>query len=565
MFTKSSFGLLAGLGLTVIVACASTRSAFAPPDLVIIAHTVTLDPAHPTVEAVASRDGVIVAVGTRAEIEALVDPERTDVHVFSGATVYPGFTDSHVHLEGVGREQLELNLKGTQSLGELLERVASEAATRAPGDWITGRGWIESRWDPPEFPTRFQLDAVAQEHPVWLRRVDGHGAVANSLALRIAGIDERTVAPPGGEILKDDQGRVTGMILDAAQILVERKVPRDTAASARRALVEGSRLYVSRGWTEAQLAGTTGARAELIRDLVDSGDIELRIYNQIYGPGPDVDALLLSGPIGDQPFAKYTRRGIKVSYDGALGSGGAALLEDYADRPGNGLLNDHLDRDVATMLDAALHRGIQVEVHAIGDRANRHVLDLFEAAFARVPAASRRIPEPRFRIEHAQILSPEDLPRFAALGVIPSMQASHAITDLHFAPARLGADRLAGAYAWRALIDSGCHVAGGSDAPVEAGDPMVEFYAAVGRRDLEGFQGADWHPELAVNREEALKMLTIWAAEAAFQEQWRGTIEVGKACDLTLLDRDILEIPLEQIPSTRCVMTVVGGKVVYQR
>ncbi|MEM7260959.1 MAG: amidohydrolase [Planctomycetota bacterium] len=550
-------------GLFWAVACTLTPEGGPVPDAIFVADRIyTLDPEQPTVEAIACRDGVIVALGSADEIRALAG-SATQLVENSGAVLFPGFTDSHMHLEGVGRENLELNLKGTDSLGALLRIIADEAAQRPDGEWITGRGWIESKWSPPEFPTRFDLDAVSPNHPVWLRRVDGHGSIANSRALGLAGINTDTVAPPGGEIVKRD-GKVTGMILDAAQILVERKIPRVNAASARRALIEGARVYARRGWTAVQIAGTDAKTADLIQELVASGEIPIRIYNQIYGPGQDATELISNGPSGTDAFSRYTRRGIKVSYDGALGSGGAALLDPYDDRPGNGLLNDHLDRDMARMLEGALRSGVQVEIHAIGDRSNRHVLDLYEAAFHKVPIAERAVPDPRFRIEHAQILHPDDIPRFAELGVIPSMQASHAITDLHFARSRLGTERLKGAYAWRTLVDSGCIIPGGSDAPVEAGEPLVEFYAALTRKDLDGHSAPHWFPELALEREEALRTLTEWAAYAAFEEKWRGTLAVGKACDLTGFDRDLMTVEADQIPSSRCVLTVVGGDVVYR-
>ncbi|MEE8143748.1 MAG: amidohydrolase [Planctomycetota bacterium] len=521
----------------------------------------TLNPQQTAARAVAARDGVIVFVGATKNVHKWVGPE-TRVIDLDGAIGIPGLTDAHMHLSGVGRETMTLNLKGTESLTDLLRHIEDQRKKINPGEWIVGRGWNETHWTPPEFPTRHDLDAVAPKNPVWLSRVDGHGAVANSEALRLAGITAATQDPPGGEILRSADGEATGMLLDNAQDLVSRHLPSRGKDFLRRSLVRGAREYASRGWTAVQIAGTSWNESELIETLVAQNEIPLRVYNAIMGPGADAERLLNHGPTGIGRDSDFTRRTIKVSLDGALGSGGAALLENYSDRPGSGFLK-HTDEVLLPMLEKALRRGIQVEVHAIGDRANRHILDLYEETFRRVPVSERKVADPRWRVEHAQIVSPVDIPRFARLKVIPSMQPSHAITDLHFAPSRLGAKRLEGAYAWRSFLDHGCIIPGGSDAPVEAGEPMVEFYAAVARRDLKGFSGPGWHPEQAISRKEALKMLTLWPAQAAFEEAWRGSIELGKACDLTFLSRDPLAVPLDEIPRIRCRMTVVAGKVVY--
>lgn len=556
-------GLLAASFLGLSFGC-GTPSQRHPAELVLLGANVHTFSPHASGEAIAILRGQIEAVGTNDEVRAWIGPDTRVVDLL-GATVLPGFTDSHMHLSGVGAELMTLDLKGTDSLQEFLARVSERVRTTEPGEWIVGRGWIESEWDPPVFPTRQDLDLIANDRPIWLRRVDGHAAIANSFALRVGGIDRDTVAPPGGEIVKDARGEPTGMILDRAMVFIDRKAPRTDEATLRRQLIEGARQYVARGWTGVQIAGVHGDELQLIEELVASGEIPLRVYVAVYGPGEDADRLLSDGPRGLDPKSRFTVRGIKVVYDGALGSGGAALLEPYADPDleGRGLLNDHLDPDMKAMLERALRRGVQVQVHAIGDRANRHVLDLYEAAYAAVPPDERAVADPRFRIEHAQILHSDDIPRFAELGVIPSMQASHATTDLHFALDRLGTERLAGAYAWRSLRDTGAVIAGGSDAPVEVGDPRLELYAATTRRDLKGRQGEHWHPEQALTREEAIRSLTEWPAYAAFQESWRGTIAPGMAADLTVLDRDPLRVPLDDLPRLSVVMTIVGGDVVY--
>jgi predicted amidohydrolase YtcJ len=318
------------------------------------------------------------------------------------------------------------------------------------------------------------------------------------------------------------------------------------------------------GWTQIQDPGQTWAHVERLRRLYGEGKIKLRIYQAIRGPGPDADRLIAQGASIGEFEGRLTIRTIKAYVDGALGSRGALLLAPYSDAPTvQGLLVTDLDA-FRPMLAAALRRGIQVETHAIGDSANRLLLNLYADAFKAVPEAERGVKQPRWRDEHAQVLAPAEIGRFAQIGVIPSMQPSHAIGDLFFAPSRLGPQRLRGTYAWRSLLRTGVVIPAGSDAPVELGEPMIEFYAAVARKDTSGFQGADWHPEEAVSRPEALKMLTIWPAYAAFEENERGSIEVGKWADLTVLSADIMRIPEHEILTTRCVMTVIGGEVFYE-
>ena len=300
----------------------------------------------------------------------------------------------------------------------------------------------------------------------------------------------------------------------------------------------------------------------LLKNLYGAGKIKLRIDLALLGPSDDTKRLLAEGSTLEAFDGRFTCRAIKVSFDGALGSKGAALLEKYSDYDTAGFLKWR-EEDLLPMFEEALRKGIQVWTHAIGDRANREILNFYEKAFQYVPPEQRKIREPRWRVEHAQILAPSEIPRFAQLGVIPSMQPSHAIGDLHFAASRLGLKRLEGAYAWRSLIQAGSIIPGGSDAPVERGEPMIEFYAAVARKDLKGFSGEGWHPEQAVSREQALKMFTIWSAYSVFKENERGSIEPGKLADLTVLSQDIMKIPESEILKTKCVMTVINGEVVY--
>jgi len=544
------------LGLALLAGCAREPA----PDLILHGATFhTLDAARPTASAVAIRAGRLVAVGDAAELLALAGP-ATRRHDLGGAVVYPGFTDAHAHLEGIGRRELEFNLEGTASLADLQARLAARVAAAPPGAWIVGRGWIETRWQPADFPTRADLDRVAPDHPVYLTRADGHASVVNSSALAIAGIDRTTAAPAGGAILRDAsparKGEPNGMLIDAAQMLVAERIPPQGAdlASALRA---GLAREVALGWTGVHDAGVAGSTLEQLRALCASGALPLRWYGALDAPSDDAARLLAQGPSASECDGRITLRAFKFYMDGALGSRGAALLAKYADADGDGLLRNE-PATLAGWYARALAAGVQVWTHAIGDRGNRLVLDLYAQALAGSPKGAAR-----WRIEHAQVISPADLPRFAALGVIPSMQPSHAIGDLFFAPQRLGTERLAGAYAWRALIDSGAIVPAGSDAPVEQGDPRIEFYAAVARRSLDGQQLAGWHPELAMTRAEALRALTRWPAYAAFEEAERGSIEVGKRADLTVFDRDLLTVPEPEILQAQVVLTMVGGEVVH--
>jgi predicted amidohydrolase YtcJ len=515
-------------------------------------------------QAVAVKADKIVFVGTNEDAQKFIGA-NTRVVDLKGSTVLPGFTDSHQHLSGVGFREMTLNLENTTSLDDLLAKLKARVDQAKPGAWITGRGWIETHWTPAVFPTRWDLDKVSPNNPVILGRADGHGAVANSAALKLAGVDKNTPNPFGGEISKDkESSEPNGMLLDSAQGLVRRRVPDTTPEEAERAVVLGVKRDIELGWTQIQDAGGSFAEVDIFKKLYAAGTIKLRIYKAVYGPGPNATRLINEGPTIGAFGNRLTVRSIKVVSDGALGSRGAALLGPYSDAPDTSGFLTVKAEELRPMLVNALRKGIQVETHAIGDKANRFILDEYEAALKAVPASERKVAEPRWRVEHAQIVNPEDIPRFAKLGIIPSMQPSHAIGDLFFAPKRLGIERLAGAYAWESFIKSGIVVPGGSDAPVERGEPMIEFYAAVARKDQKGFSGEGWHPEEAVTREQALKMFTIWPAYAAFEEKMRGTIEVGKLADLTILSADIMTIPAPEILKTRCVMTVINGEIVYE-
>ena len=521
----------------------------------------TVTEKQPDAEAVAVKTNRIVFVGSNEDAKKFHAAKIVDLH---GRTMVPGFTDSHCHIFGIGEREMRLNLEGTNSREDFLGRVKERVDKTGPGKWITGRGWIETFWKPPQFPTRQDLDKIAPNNPVFLTRADGHASIANSAALKIARIDKNTVDPFGGQILRKN-GEPNGMLLDNAQDFVARNIPKPTEGEREEALLRGIDREIKLGWCEIQNAGSHKEDVDLIRKAFENEKIKIRFVNAVYGPGEDAQNFLREGPTVNAFDHHFTQRTIKVLVDGALGSRGAALLKPYSDAPETSGFLTEKPEDLRPMFEDALRRGVQVETHAIGDRANRLILDLYEQAFKAAPPDERKIREPRWRIEHAQIVDPNDIPRFAKLGVIPSMQPSHAISDLFFAPARLGMERLIGAYAWQSFIKSGCIIAGGSDAPVERGEPMIEFYAAVARKSIRGESGEGWHPEQAVSRENALRMFTIWPAYAAFQEKDKGSIEVGKLADFTVLSQDIMKIPEMEILETRNEMTVIGGEIIYAR
>jgi predicted amidohydrolase YtcJ len=533
-----------------------------PVDLLLCNGNIyTVNEKMPHAEAVAVKNDRIVFVGSNEDAKKFHGKRTIDLHKH---TVVPGLTDSHCHIFGIGERELGLNLEGTNTLEDFLAKVKARSDQTPPDKWIVGRGWIETFWKPPKFPTRQDLDSIAADHPVFLTRADGHAAVTNSAALKIAKIDKNTPDPFGGEILKDKTtGEPTGILLDNAQDLVKKNIPKATAAEREQALLTGINREIGLGWCEIQNAGSHKDDVDLIKKVYGGGKAKIRFVNCVYGPGEDAQDFLKEGATLNSFDHHFTQRTIKVVFDGALGSRGAALLKPYDDAPGTSGYLTEKPEELKPMFEEALRRGIQVETHAIGDRANRTILDLYEAALKAVPPDQRSIKEPRWRVEHAQIVDLVDIPRFKKLGVIPSMQPSHAISDLFFAPARLGMDRLAGAYAWQSFLRQGSIICGGSDAPVERGEPMIEFYAAVARKSIKGESGDGWHPEQAISREDALKMFTLWPAYAAFEEKDKGSIEVGKLADFTVLSRDTMKIPEPEILKTRSEATIIGGEIVY--
>ena len=547
--------------LAILFTSCSENQSCKSADVVLINSTIyTLNDSAPNAQAVAFLGDTLVFVGSNA-LSKEYQCNDAKVIDLKGSYVYPGFVDSHAHLKGIGHRENSLNLQGIDSLKEMLTTVEIFSNGIQPGEWVVGRGWIEKVWPEKRFPTRYELDRFSSDKPVILERADGHAVVVNSLALELAGISSESNDPHGGRIEKDKNGEPTGMLIDKATSLVEKLIPKTTKQEDKRDLKAGIDRNVSLGWTQVQIAGGTFSDIEILEEIKEEGNLLQRVYFAV-SAGEPAETLLRLGPKLD-PEHMLTVRGIKLYADGALGSRGAALLEKYEDQDTTGLLI-FTKEETLPVLEEALKKGIQIQTHAIGDKGNRITLDWYQEAFNSIVDEERKVIDPRWRIEHSQIITKEDQIRFRDMEIIASMQPSHAIGDLHFAPSRLGMQRVGNGYVWRNLIDLGVVVAGGSDAPVEIGDPRIEFYAAVARKDLDGFYDKGWHLEQAVTREEALKMFTIWPAFAAFQEDINGTIEVGKLADLTIFSKDIMKVPEEEILEAQVVMTIVNGKIVFE-
>ena len=547
--------------LAILFTSCSENQSCKSADVVLINSTIyTLNDSAPNAQAVAFLGDTLVFVGSNA-LSKEYQCNDAKVIDLKGSYVYPGFVDSHAHLKGIGHRENSLNLQGIDSLKEMLTTVEIFSNGIQPGEWVVGRGWIEKVWPEKRFPTRYELDRFSSDKPVILERADGHAVVVNSLALELAGISSESNDPHGGRIEKDKNGEPTGMLIDKATSLVEKLIPKTTKQEDKRDLKAGIDRNVSLGWTQVQIAGGTFSDIEILEEIKEEGNLLQRVYFAV-SAGEPAETLLRLGPKLD-PEHMLTVRGIKLYADGALGSRGAALLEKYEDQDTIGLLI-FTKEETLPVLEEALKKGIQIQTHAIGDKGNRITLDWYQEAFNSIVDEERKVNDPRWRIEHSQIITKEDQIRFRDMEIIASMQPSHAIGDLHFAPSRLGMQRVGNGYVWRNLIDLGVVVAGGSDAPVEIGDPRIEFYAAVARKDLDGFYDKGWHLEQAVTREEALKMFTIWPAFAAFQEDINGTIEVGKLADLTIFSKDIMKVPEEEILEAQVVMTIVNGKIVFE-
>jgi predicted amidohydrolase YtcJ len=510
----------------------------------------TADPSRPRATAMAIRGDRILAVGE--DVSAYLD-ERTRHIDVKGATIVPGFIDSHGHLAGLGQSLRMVDLRAARSEQDAAMRVAQAARGRAAGEWILGRGWDQTFWDGSGFPTLQSLDKLVPDHPVYLTRVDGHAAWVNSKALAAADLNAATKDPPGGRILRDSLGRPAGVLIDRAQNLVSRRIPPLPASELESLLERASRECVRLGLTTVHDAGVGSSELSAYRSLIAKDKLPLRVYAMIHGEGELWNEYLNKGP---EVSDRLTVRSIKLMADGALGSRGAALQKPYSDEPANSGLLILTRADIERVAGAALQAGLQVNTHAIGDRANRAVLE----AYAAVLGGEN---DRRFRIEHAQVVSPADFDLFAKYSLIASMQATHATSDMRWAEQRLGAARLSGAYAWKKLLDRDVVVANGSDFPVESPDPLLGSYASVTRQDRGGKPAGGWLAAEKMSREEALRSWTWAGAYAAFEETRKGTLAPAKLADFVVLSRDIMTIPAAEIPSVRVKRTVVGGVTVW--
>ncbi len=521
-------------------------------DLVIEnAQIYTVNPAQPQATAIAVKGTRILAVGPDAVTAIGPNTRRIDA---KGATIVPGLIDSHVHMHGLGDILQSFDLRAVKSIAQVAAIVKDAAAKATHGEWIEGRAWDETNWG-GQFPTAGSLTAAAPDNPVFLKRVDGHAAWVNRKALEAARITRDTKDPPGGKIIRDAKGEATGVLIDRAQSLVASKIPAPTQAQVDRAIARAAQECAKLGLTTVHDAGMGQAELIAYRKLIAEHRFPTRVYAMIGGPGPLWQEYQRKGPeIGEQ----LTVRSIKLMADGAMGSRGAAFWQPYSDDPGNtGLLILSKDQIEAVARDA-VKAGFQVNTHAIGDRGNRETLDAYAAAL-------KGPNDKRFRVEHAQVIAPEDFVKFQKYSIIASMQPTHATSDMGWAADRLGPERVKGAYAWQTLLKLGVHLASGSDFPVELANPIDGFYAAVTRQDKHGKPVAGWFPEQRLTREEALRSFTLEGAYAAFEEGSKGSLEAGKVADFVMLSADIMTIPAPEILKTRVTMTVVGGKIVHQQ
>jgi predicted amidohydrolase YtcJ len=548
----------------------------------------TMDEKMNVAEALATRGGRIVAIGAQNDLQGIVRAKQ--VVDLGGMTVLPGFIDAHAHLMSLGVAKLTVDLVGVRSETAVAGLVEQRIRKSEPGQWVRGRGWDQNLWSTKRFPTHQILDKIAPNNPVYLVRIDGHAAWINKKALEIAGISSQTPDIVGGQIVRDASGNPTGLFVDNAMGLVNKFLPPPSVKESEEAIKLAIGEFLQYGIVCMDDMGVDSKDIEVYKNLIDRKEFPFRVYAAIDGPGDTWDQYTkktatnpAKGPLIGYGDNRLWVRTIKLYVDGALGSRGAALLEPYSDDAGNRGLTVTDEKSLIQVVEEALNNGFQVCTHAIGDRANSIILNVYEAALKNHPGA-----DPRLRVEHAQVVSLDDIPRFKQLGVIPSMQPTHCTSDMYWAEARLGATRILGAYAWRSLLNTGVIIPGGSDSPVENPNPILGIYAAVTRQDLEGRPGNaqdvrsffqlssegvrdsaafenGWYASQTMTREEAVRAYTNWAAFAAFQERLLGSLEKGKLADFVILSKDIMKIAPNEIPTTVVEKTIVGGTLVYAR
>ena len=552
---------IAAVTLLLSFAALTVRPVHAQPaDLIVVnARVYTADDARPLADAFAVRNGMVAFVGSSREARALAGT-NTRVVDLAGRTVIPGMVDAHAHFSGLAQTLRVVDLVGVTSYDELIRRVTERAATLPKGSWVEGRGWDQNQWADGQWPTHDKLSAAVPDHPVSLVRVDGHAALVNAAAMRAANITAATVDPLGGRLLRGANNTPTGVLVDNAETLVNRVIPPLGQAETRKLLLEAQTEMHRFGLTGVHDAGAGRSMIDLYEEIAKAGELDLRLYTMISDDSAAIAHYFGVGPRSSLYNGRVWVRAIKLYSDGALGSRGAALLEPYSDEPTTSGLLVSPPAHIQEVAERALQRGFQVNSHSIGDRGNRVVLDAYQNALDRFPKADHR-----FRIEHAQIIHYSDIPRFAELGVIPSMQASHQTSDMYWAGKRLGPERLLGAYAWRSLLNTGVIIPNGSDFPVEYVNPLISFHAAIARQDANNYPVGGWFPDQRMTRDEALKSMTLWPAYSAFQEKELGSLSVGKHADFVVLDQDIMRVAPELVLKTQVISTWVAGRTVYER
>jgi predicted amidohydrolase YtcJ len=502
--------------------------------------------------------GKVIAVGTSRQVAAKAPKaKRIDMQ---GRTVLPGLIDAHGHVFGLGEQLTQLDLAGSATLADALKAATAYAAANPSHAWLRGRGWNQEIWKLGRFPTAAELDAVVKDRPIWLERVDGHAAWANTRAMQLAGITKTTPDPAGGKIVRDAQGNATGIFIDAAQDLVAKVLPKQTEAQARVVLDRSLQQIAAMGLTSVHDAGVDVGQDKLYREYADTNKMTARVYGMIGDVGADFDALATNGPLSTYGSDVYALRSVKLYSDGALGSRGAALIAPYSDEPKSHGLLFRKDADIVGMMEKAMKRGYQVNVHAIGDAGNRQILD----GYQRLVKETRSVGQ-RHRMEHAQVVTMDDIKRFKTIGIIPSMQPTHATSDMNMAEQRVGPQRIKGAYAWKTFLKQGSPIACGSDFPVESSNPFFGIHAAVTRSDAAGKPAGGWYANEAMTLAQAFRCFTLDAAYAAHQEKTLGSLEPGKWADFIVIDQDLFTMPAKDIHKTGVLQTWLGGRQVFQK
>lgn len=546
-----------------LLALGPSTSAAQTADIVLVnGNIITMDERAPRAEALAVQGQRLLAVGSNVDINRLKDA-RTRVVDLGGKTVVPGLVDGHLHFARLGADRgNSLDLTDTKSEADGAVLVRRLAGRLKPGEWITGDNWHTGNWENPAWPTRKSLDEAAPNNPVFLGGMHSHASWANTRALEAAGVTRTTPDPPGGQVFKDAAGEPTGVLLENAQDLIRSKVPAGTRETLKDSIKKSVQLALSYGFVGAHDMGTNLETVEAYRQLIDANEFPFRVnaIPRVWNAGPLLDEILAKGPIAGYGANRLTLRGVKLSIDGALGSRGSALMAPYDDDAESiGVIRVPYDQ-IYFILAKSLKAGFNAALHAIGDRGNQMALDATEQALGRVPVRDHRI-----RIEHAQILRPQDLARFAKLGVLASYQWMHATLDMPWAETRVGRDRLQAAYAWRTMLNSGARIVGGSDEGARTFSPFMGIHAAVTRQDAKGSPAGGWRPEQRLTRHEALKSYTLDAAYASFEEDLLGSLTPGKYADLVVLSKDIMTVAAEEILQTEALMTMVAGKIAFER